>query len=75
MKTLKQLRHERLMTLNQLAVYGDVSYGTVQSAENKKHVPTLRTIRNLCTALGVAPCEVAEFAAALAAREQGQQAA
>ena len=41
--------------------------------ENGRNLPTFRTIRRLSEALGVAPAEIAEFAAAI--EERGKDAA
>ncbi len=69
MRTLKELRHARMLTLTELAVRADVAYdATVQAVEAHKREPSLRTIRKISGALEVRPQEVTEFARALALR-------
>jgi transcriptional regulator with XRE-family HTH domain len=67
-KTLRQWRHERLLTLVRLAERAGVAYRTVQGVERGDRVPTLKTIERLCAALEVNPRDVEEFARALELR-------
>jgi transcriptional regulator with XRE-family HTH domain len=69
MHTLRQVRVARLMTMRDLAARSGVSLSTVQGVETGKTTPSLRVIGALATALEVAPGEVAELAAAIAARQ------
>ncbi len=68
MRTLKELRHARMLTLTELAVRADVAYATVQAVEAHKREPSIRTIRKISEALSVDPGEVTEFARALEER-------
>jgi transcriptional regulator with XRE-family HTH domain len=68
MRTLKELRHARMLTLTELAVRADVAYATVQAVETHKREPSIRTIRKISEALSVDPGEVTEFARALEER-------
>ena len=73
MKTLREWRAERLESSKTLAVKAGVSNKTILEIENGRNVPTFRTMRRLSDALGVAPSEIAEFAAAI--EERGKDAA
>ncbi len=65
MKTLREWRRERLMSLDDLAAAAGVSNKTLVQIEHGRQVPRFRTIRRLCETLKVEPRDVAEFAAAL----------
>ncbi len=68
MRTLKEFRHARMLTLTELAVRADVAYATVQAVEGHKREPSIRTIRKISEALGVEPNGIVEFAKALELR-------
>ncbi|MDP9363162.1 MAG: helix-turn-helix domain-containing protein [Chloroflexota bacterium] len=61
-KSLRRLRREQLLTIRGLAARAGISDRTVKLAEAGRREPSLRTIRKVAAALGVAPDEVAEFA-------------
>lgn len=70
-RTLRQWRHERLLTLRALADRAGLAHGTVWGVETGERVPTIGTVERLSETLGVAPSEVAELARALEARGAG----
>ncbi len=72
MKTLREWRRERMLSTRDLAKVAGISDKTLIQVELGRQRPQWRTMRALCTALGVTPRDVAEFAAALDA-DQGQQ--
>ena len=69
-RPLRQIRRERLLTIDKLADRAGVSHMTVKSAESGRRTPMPSTIRRLSEALDVEPLEIAEFAAAI--REEGR---
>ena len=73
MKPLRDWRMERLWSVRDLAREAGVSTKTVVQLEYGRQVPTYATMRRVSAALGVAPAEVSEFAAAL--EERGKDAA
>ena len=73
MKTLREWRATRLESSKTLALKAGVSNKTILEIENRRNVPTFRTIRRLSEALDVDPSEVEEFAAAI--EERGKDAA
>ncbi len=70
MKTLREWRAERLLSVRALAAAAGVSTKTVTEIEYGRLVPTFRTIQRLAKALAVDPKEVAELADAIAQRSQ-----
>jgi transcriptional regulator with XRE-family HTH domain len=72
-KTLREWRAERLESSKTLAAKAGVSNKTILEIENGRNLPTFRTMRRLSEALGVAPTEIEEFAAAI--EERGKEAA
>lgn len=68
MRTLREWRALRLLSTKALAARAGVSNKTVVGLENGHGVPIFRTIGRISAALDVPPGEVAEFAAAIAAR-------
>lgn len=70
MKTLREWRAERLLSVRALALKAGVSTKTVTEIEYSRLVPTFRTIQRLATALGVDPKKVTELAAAIEQRSQ-----
>lgn len=75
MKTLRGWRAERLLGVKALARAAGVSNKTIVQLEAGRQVPAFRTIRRLCDALGVAPRDVTEFAAAIDRAAEGKEAA
>jgi transcriptional regulator with XRE-family HTH domain len=67
-KTLRAWRAERLLSTRALAALAGVSNKTIVQLEAGRQLPVFRTMRRLSEALGVAPGEIAEFAAAIATR-------
>lgn len=65
MRTLREWRKRRLLSIQALADQAGVSTKTVWDAEQGHTTPQLSTIRRLCEVLEVEPDEVTEFAAAL----------
>ena len=71
MKTLREWRLERLMSVRDLAeAAGLSSHKTIIELEHGRQQPQYRTMRRICDALGVAAGEVTEFAAALEGKEK-----
>lgn len=64
-RTLRQARAARMLTVRGLASAAGCSPHTVHQVESGKRVPRFDTIRRLSTALGVEPTQVAEFRGAL----------
>jgi transcriptional regulator with XRE-family HTH domain len=60
MATLKELREQKLMTMEELAVKAGVNRRTIERLENNLHTPYFKTIRNLAIALDVQP-DMIEF--------------
>ena len=73
MKTLREWRLDRLLSVRELAKRSGVTAKTIVDLEYARRTPHYETMRQLCGVLGVAPGEVAEFAAAL--EERGKDAA
>jgi transcriptional regulator with XRE-family HTH domain len=71
MKTLRELRRERLMSIEGLAEATGVSTKTIVETELGRSQPKLRTIKRLSEALSVDPLTVEEFAAAI--QDDGDQ--
>ena len=61
MKTLRQLRTAKLISLERLAAQAGVTAKTLSNIERGKQRPTYRSIEGICRALDVEPTEVAEF--------------
>lgn len=68
-RPLRTIRRGQFLTIRELAARAGVSTKTVVEAELGRTVPRFQTIKALSAALGVAPAEVAEFAAAVAPEE------
>ncbi len=64
-RTLKQLRLERLLTIRALAKHAGVSTRTVLQVEHGLRRPHPGTIKKLAAALGVEPAEIREFRVAM----------
>ena len=65
MKTLREWRLNRLLSIRGLEAASGVTAKTLVDLEHGRRRPHYATMRKLCAALGVEPGEVAEFAAAL----------
>jgi transcriptional regulator with XRE-family HTH domain len=70
MKTLREWRAARLLSIDRLAAKAGMSNKTIVQIEHGRQLPTFRTIQRLSEALGVDPAEVEEFAAALGERSK-----
>ena len=68
MKTLREHRNERLLSIRSLAEAAGCSSATVLRIELRRIMPTHRTMKCLAEALGCEVGEVAEFQAALVYR-------
>jgi transcriptional regulator with XRE-family HTH domain len=75
MKTLREWRAERLLSVRALALAAGVSTKTITEIEYSRQTPSFRTIRRLAGALDVQPREVTEFAAAMDQAAEGKEAA
>ena len=73
MKTLREWRLDRLLSVRGLAAQSGVTAKTIVDLEYGRRRPHYDTMRKLCAALGVRPGDVTEFAEALA--ERGKDAA
>jgi transcriptional regulator with XRE-family HTH domain len=58
MAKLRELRHRRVLTLQELEKHSGVAYNTIWRLENGKTGAQPRTIRKLASALGVEPEEL-----------------
>ena len=72
-KSLRDWRIERLLSLAALAEQAGVTKKTLIDIEHGRRLPHYQTIGAVCRMLNVAPTEVTEFAAAL--EERGKDAA
>ncbi len=66
MRTLREWRRERLLSLADLATAAGVTEKTIGEIERGRARPQLRTMRKVTEALSVDPKEVTEFAAVIA---------
>lgn len=73
MRTLKEARAERLLTLRALAERAGVAFSTVHLIETGKSVPRFEVIKKLSAALDVEPKDIAEFAAAIEDVAEGKR--
>lgn len=73
MKTLRDWRLARLLSVQALADKAGVTKKSLIDLEHGRRTPHYGTIAKLCAALDVEPGDVAEFAAAL--EERGKDAA
>lgn len=72
-RTLRQARTARMLTVRGLAERAGVSLAAVHEVETGKRRPRFATIRKLSEALGVAPEAIAEFRAVLLGGEQEEE--
>ena len=70
MKTLREWRRERLISIEDLAAQTGVSTKTIVETELGRTRPKFRTIRKLCEALKVEPRDVQEFVAVIEGTDQ-----
>ncbi len=70
MKSLREWRIERLLSLVALSEQADVTKKTLIDIEHGRRLPHYGTIASLCRVLDVAPADVAEFAQALEGRSK-----
>ncbi len=68
MRTLREWRTERLWSVRELASAAGVTHKTLIQLEHGRQRPHYATMRRIAAALGVAPGDIFEFAAALAER-------
>lgn len=61
MKTLREWRTEKMLTILDLAEQAKVSNKTISDIENGKVIPKFRTIKQISEALGISNTEIAEF--------------
>jgi transcriptional regulator with XRE-family HTH domain len=69
-KSLREWRIDRLLSLAALAEQSGMTKKTLIDIENGRRMPHYRTIAELCRVLDVPPGEVTEFAAALEGRSK-----
>jgi len=55
---IKQIRHEKNMSLRQLAVMSDINHAYLSRIENGKVQPSVESLTKIAKALG---CDVADF--------------
>ncbi len=65
MRTLRDARREKLISIETLAEMSGVSTKTIVETELQRSAPKLRTIKKLSEALEVLPLEIEEFADAI----------
>ena len=69
-RTLRQARAARMLTVRGLAAIAGCSPHTVHEVETGKRAPRFDTVKRLSAALGVEPTEIAEFRRALLIEEE-----
>lgn len=70
MRTLKEWRTARLLSLRALSEKTGLTAKSINDIENRKRAPQYRSMQVLCEALGVEAGEVEEFAAVLEERSK-----
>jgi len=75
MKSLREVRAEKLLTARQLAERSGLSHATIYMVENGRTVPRLAAVQKIAEALGVDPRDVAELRHAIEVAAQGKAAA
>lgn len=73
MRTLREWRAERLLSVEDLAARAGVSNKTIVQLEHGRQLATFRTIRRISGALRVEPSEITEFAGAIQQRSSPQE--
>ena len=69
LRSLRQARAERMLTVRALADAAGCSPQTVHQVETGKRRPHFATVRRLSAALGVEPAQIVEFRRALLLEE------
>jgi transcriptional regulator with XRE-family HTH domain len=69
-KTLRDWRTDKLMSVRALAEAAGVQHKTIIQIEYGRQQPHYGTMRRIADALGVAPAEITEFAAVLEDRKK-----
>jgi len=72
MRTLREVRAERLMTMRDLATRAGLSLSSVYMVENGRTIPRLPAVRKLAAALGIDPGEVEELRRAMDVAAHGR---
>lgn len=62
-RPLKEVREDKLLTMEELAAIAGISRATVSRIEAQKHRPHISTRRRIAKALKVRPKEITEFVA------------
>jgi predicted transcriptional regulator len=75
MRTLREHRHAKFISIEDLAEKAGVSTKTIVDTELGRTQPKFRTIRKISEALGIAPEEVVEFAAVIGGNDAKKLAA
>jgi transcriptional regulator with XRE-family HTH domain len=75
MEKLREARLRQFLSIRDLAARAGVSTRTVVQIEQGRTSPTFKTARKIAAALGVAPGEIAEFAAMAEDALEGNDAA
>jgi transcriptional regulator with XRE-family HTH domain len=75
MRTLKEARAKRLLTVRGLAEAAGVAPSTVYLIENGRSVPRFDAIRKISAALEMQPQDIKEFAAAIEGVASGKEVA
>lgn len=73
MKTLREWRADKLLSVRELAERAGVTHKTLIDLEHGRRRPTYATMRGITEALGIEARDVTEFAEAL--EERGKDAA
>jgi transcriptional regulator with XRE-family HTH domain len=69
-RTLREWRVERLLSVRQLAEVSNVTAKTIVDIEHGRRRAHFATMRSICAALQVSPREVTEFASVLDERSK-----
>jgi transcriptional regulator with XRE-family HTH domain len=69
-KSLRDWRADRLMSVRELADRAGVSTKTIVQVEYGRQLATFRTMRRISDALGIEPHEIEEFDQAIAERKK-----
>ena len=73
MRTLREHRHAKFISIEDLAEKAGVSTKTIVDTELGRTQPRFRTIRKISEALGISPAEVIEFAAVIEQEDQSKK--
>ena len=69
---LREARARKLLTMRGLAEAAGISLSTVQSAEQGRYKPSLKVVKKIADALGMAPTEVDELRASIESAARGR---